>query len=78
MLTDRQRGARATLPIPLSHAHNAANGAHLAADLLQLALDADDGPDGDGPQVRDVEGAADAEPQPEPGARHQTQRERRA
>lgn len=49
MLTDGQRGARATLPIALSHPHNAANGAHLAADLLQLTLDADDGPDGDGP-----------------------------
>ena len=79
VLANRQhRALLDTLSVVLHEPHDATDGAQLAADLKDLALDVDLGPGGHRPQVGDVEGATDAHPLPEAGAGDQAQRHRRA
>lgn len=77
MLADSQHGADLVLTLN-QQPHDAARGSQAPPDVQQLALDADDGAGGHGPQVGDVEGAADAEPLPVAGAGDEAQRQRRA
>ena len=74
MLTDSQNGTRLSVRAVSREPHDAAEGAQPSTDLKDIALDIDEGPDGHGPQVGDVEGAADAHPLPEAGAGDEAQR----